>query len=100
MARIALLPLETVCQGTKRLQATHLARDSENAFLSAHVFQREHARHQSRFMKDRAPQKIERESLLRSLQSMVRKNERRFSLATNEETRLRGDPRRNKEIRS
>jgi hypothetical protein len=50
MARIALLPLETVCQGTKRLQATHLAHDSENAFLSAHVFQEEHARHQSRFM--------------------------------------------------
>jgi hypothetical protein len=64
MARIALLPLETVCQGTKRLQATHLARDSENAFLSAHVFQEEHARHLGRSMERLRAQNIERESLL------------------------------------
>jgi hypothetical protein len=43
MARIALLPLETVCQGNKRLQATRLARDSENAFLRTHVFRENHA---------------------------------------------------------
>jgi hypothetical protein len=55
MARIALLPLETVCQGTKRLQATDLARDSENAFLSAHVFREEHAGHQSRLMERLRP---------------------------------------------
>lgn len=44
MARIALLPLETVCQGNKRLQATPLTRDSENAFLRTHVFRENHAR--------------------------------------------------------
>jgi hypothetical protein len=50
MARIALLPLETVCQGNKRLQATRLARDSENAFLKTHVFCENHAAKMERFL--------------------------------------------------
>jgi hypothetical protein len=65
MARIALLPLETVCQGNKRLQATPLARDSENAFLRTHVFQENHARKMDTgFWKDCAWQKRARDQFL------------------------------------
>ena len=64
MARIALLPLETVCQGTKRLQATRLARDSENAFLSALCSEKNMRVIKANPWKDCAAQNIERESLL------------------------------------